>query len=70
MDVTFTVGQVLLLLGGKFPHGDGFAWERVELFKCEDGVFQPYSSYFGILPGPGLVLTTTAKTCKAFGGQL
>ena len=51
--IKFTVAQVTALCGGKLPHANGFAWERVEYFLLEDGALQPYSDG-NILPGPSI----------------
>lgn len=59
--VTFTVAQVTALCGGELPYGNGFAWERVERFRLEDGVFQPYAGHT-ILPGPGIRIETQPVT--------
>jgi hypothetical protein len=55
-DMQFTVEQTTALYGGKLPYANGFSWERVEYFKLEDGVLQPYSGD-QILPGPGFLIT-------------
>lgn len=57
----FMVDQVRALCGGVFPYARGFAWERVEHFRLEDGVLQPYRGDT-ILPGPGILVTTKEVT--------
>ncbi len=57
---TFAVAQVKALCNGRLPYGDGFAWERVEYFKLEDGVLQPYSDNT-ILPGPGIRIAVNVE---------
>lgn len=57
---TFTVAQVTALCKGKLPYGNGFTWERVEHFRLEDGVLQPYSGDT-ILPGPGIHIKARAE---------
>ncbi len=57
MDEHFTIEQVKALCGGKLPSTSGFAWGRVEHFRLEGGVLEPYGGY-GILPGPGIEVTT------------
>lgn len=56
-EVRFSVAQVAALCGGKLPHADGFAWERVGHFRFENGAFEPY---YGeeILPGPSIFVVT------------
>ncbi len=64
MDKIISVEQVRALCGGKFPEANGFAWDRVDHFKLEDGLLQPYSGAYGILPGPGLEILI--KECIPF----
>lgn len=42
------------LCGGEFPYAGGFLWARVEVFRLENDVWEPYSKVHGILPGPAL----------------
>ena len=56
----FSVELVKRICGGKFPNGDGFAWDIVEHFRLEGVVLQPYSGK-NILPGPGIHLEATLK---------
>ena len=58
---TFTIAQATALCGGQLPAESGFAWERVEHFRLEDGVLQPYSGDT-ILPGPGIRITALPDT--------
>lgn len=51
---TFTPEQVRALLGGMFPHVNGFAWETVEYFEYIDNYLQPFRGE-EILPGPPLL---------------
>jgi len=54
----FTLEQVKTICGGKFPKS-GCAWDCVEFFIFEDGVFQPYTGdgdEDDILPLPGIVI--------------
>lgn len=55
--IKFAVDQVKALCGGVFPYARGFAWERVEHFRLENGTLQPYRGDT-ILPGPGILITT------------
>lgn len=54
---------VLLMLGGEWPDSgmsdnwpSGFAWDRVDHFRCEDGLLVPYDGS-DPLPGPDFKLT-------------
>jgi hypothetical protein len=49
---------VKLMFGGEWPEFNGFDFESVDFFICEDGVLVPYHEIGGApLPGPGIVLT-------------
>ncbi len=51
--IRFTTEQVTALCGGELPDGFGFDCSRVEHFRIEEEVLQPYAGD-DLLPGPGL----------------
>jgi hypothetical protein len=67
--LTFAPALVKQMLGGQWPHADGFAWEQVDHFQLEDGVLEPYGgpSESDILPGPGLVLLPNTVAASVHG---
>ena len=50
--------DVRAMCGGTFPHGDGFEWNRVDTFRLEGELLEPYAGD-EILPGPALRVTIT-----------
>jgi len=52
LPVTMSPEMMKRLLGGSFPD-TGFAWEAVEEFRLENGVWEPYNGFGEILPANG-----------------